>query len=260
MEGLVALEEQAKTTGCVRPESFTGRRVIQLLEKSGLEIREDEFVSLTARKLNGNPFALLVAIIISQNTTDKAAIKAYKRLNEMLGGRLTPEKIVELGQERIEEPLRPAGLSRQKARWIYEAARAIIDNGGERILTEKPPDELRQILLKIPGIGKKTVDVFMSQVRGEQVFAVDTHARRIAKRWCLEDTNNYDRISKAFSEFFKGEDLVKAHKLVIALGRKWCIARKPKCKECPLREICPYAVQHSSSTTKQEKNIGLSRK
>ncbi len=260
MEGLVALEEQAKTTGCVRPEGFTGRRVIQLLEKSGLEIREDEFVSLTARKLNGNPFALLVAIIISQNTTDKAAIKAYKQLNEMLGGRLTPEKIVELGQEHIEEPLRPAGLSRQKARWIYEAARAIIDNGGERILAEKPPDELRQILLKIPGIGKKTVDVFMSQVRGEQVFAVDTHARRIAKRWCLEDTNNYDRISKAFSEFFKGEDLVKAHKLVIALGRKWCIARKPKCKECPLREICPYAVQHSSSTTKQEKNIGLSRK
>ncbi len=254
------MKKQVEKFKCVKPEDFTGKRVIQLLEKSGLEIREDEFVSLTARKLNGNPFALLVAIIISQNTTDKAAIKAYKRLNEVLGGRVTPEKIVELGQERIEEPLRPAGLSKQKAKWIYEAAKAILDNGGERILTEKPPGELRQILLKIPGIGKKTVDVFLSQVRGEQVFAVDTHARRIAKRWCLEETNNYDRISKAFSKFFKGEDLVKAHKLIIALGRKWCIARKPKCEECPLREICPYAVRHLSSTTKQEKNTGQSRK
>jgi endonuclease-3 len=249
-----------KTIDCVKPEEFTGRKVVQLLEKSGLEIREDEFVSLTARKLNGNPFALLVAIIISQNTTDKAAIKAYKRLNTLLEGSVVPEKIIELGPEKIEESLRPAGLSKQKARWIYEAAKAIQSNGGERILIEKPTRELREILLNIPGIGNKTVDVFLSQLRGEQVFAVDTHARRIAKRWCLEKTDNYDKISRAFSEFFKGEDLVKAHKLVIALGRKWCTARNPRCMECPLREICPYAVQYLSSTTKQEKSTGQNKK
>jgi len=245
---------------CIKPEDFNGHKVIELLEKSGLEIREDEFVSLVSKKLNGNPFALLVAIILSQNTTDKAAIYAYTRLHKLLRGNITPDRIIELGPELIELPIRPAGLFIQKSKWIVEVAKRIKELGGEKILVELPPDELRKILKKMPGIGKKTLDVFLSQMRGDQVFAVDTHAKRIAQRWCLINSSSYKKISLTLTEFFKGEDLVKAHKLVIALGRKWCTARNPKCQECPLREICPYAAQRLLSTTKQEKNTGQNKK
>ncbi|MCE4614329.1 MAG: endonuclease III [Desulfurococcales archaeon] len=245
---------------CFKPEGFTGHKVIELLGKSGLEIREDEFVSLVSKKLNGNPFALLVAVILSQNTTDKAAIYAYTRLHKLLRGNITPKRVIELGPELIELPIRPAGLSSQKSKWIVEVAKCIQELGGEKILVELPPEELRRILKKMPGIGKKTLDVFLSQMRREKVFAVDTHAKRISQRWCLTKSNNYKKISRALTEFFEGEDLVRAHKLVIALGRKWCTARNPKCKECPLREICPYAAQHSLSTTKLEKSIGQSKK
>ncbi|MCE4606161.1 MAG: endonuclease III [Desulfurococcales archaeon] len=245
---------------CVIPEDFTGHKVIELLEEVGLEIREDEFVSLVSKKLNGNPFALLVAIILSQNTTDKAAIYAYTRLHKLLRGNITPDRMIELGPELIELPIRPAGLSGQKSKWIVEVAKRIKELGGEKILVELPPEELRKILKKMPGIGKKTLDVFLSQMRGEQVFAVDTHAKRIAQRWCLTNSSNYKEISLKLTEFFQGEDLVRAHKLVIALGRKWCTARNPKCRECPLREICPYAVRRLSSTTKRGKNTGQNKK
>ena len=245
---------------CRKPEELTGRKVIELLEKTGLKIREDDYVSLVSKKLDGNPFAFLVAIIISQNTTDKAAIRAYKRLHSLLRGRIIPEKVVSMGPELMELALNPAGLARQKSQTIYNAARRILELGGERILVETEPRKLKEILKSIPGIGEKTIDVYLSQMKGEKVFAVDTHARRVAHRWCLTTSNNYNTISQVLSDFFKGEDLVKAHKLLIALGRKWCRAKKPRCEECPLREICPYAARHLSYTTKQAKSTGQNKK
>ena len=245
---------------CVKPEGFTGRQVIDLLEKSGLEIREEDYVSLVSKKLDGNPFAFLIAIIISQNTTDKAAIRAYKRLHSLARGKIVPEKMVSLGPELIEFALHPAGLARQKSDSIYNISRKLIELGGEKVLSESDPKKLREILKSLPGIGDKTIDVYLSQMRGENVFAVDTHARRIAHRWCLTKSRSYRVISQVLTDFFKGEDLVKAHKLLIALGRKWCKAKKPRCEECPLREICPYAAQRLSYTTRQARSTGQNKK
>jgi endonuclease-3 len=73
------------------------------------------------------------------------------------------------------------------------------------------------------------------------VFAVDTHAMRIAKRWGLVgEKAGYDEVSKALLEFFGPEKAEEAHRLIIALGRRYCTARNPRCSECPLRDICPY--------------------
>ena len=221
-------------------ERATGREVYERLRRS-LRPRSDEYVVLVAAERDGNPYAVLAAIILSQNTSDKNSIRAYLRLRERLG-RVTPEKILELPEEELVELIRPAGLPRGKARALREAARRILEKGGERYLEEAPPEELRRFLLSIPGVGKKTADVFLSFYRKAPVFAVDTHALRIAKRWGLVgEKAGYDEASKALLEFFGPELAEEAHRLIIALGRRYCRARSPRCTECPLRDICPYA-------------------
>ena len=223
---------------------MTGTQILERLRKAGLTIDPRKYVSLVSKEKDGTPFAFLVAIILSQNTNDAASIKAYNRLRKTLGA-ITVEKILSTPPHVIEDAIRPAGLANQKTSRIIMAAQKIASLGGDKYLLEAPPQELRETLLSIPGIGRKTVDVFLSQLRGQQVFAVDTHAMRIARRWCLTKTKSYQEASRALAKLFQGEDLVYAHKMIIALGRQWCKARKPECGKCPLKDKCPYAVQHS---------------
>jgi len=214
---------------------------------AALKPRWDEYVVLVADREDGNPFAVLAAIILSQNTSDKNSIRAYLRLKERLG-RVTPQAVLSITEEELVELIRPAGLPRQKARAIREAARRILEAGGERVLEELPPGELRRFLLSIPGVGKKTADVFLSFYRKAPVFAVDTHAFRIAKRWGLVGPKaGYDDASRVLLEFFGPEKAEEAHRLIIALGRRYCTARSPRCSECPLRDICPHAAQARES-------------
>ena len=225
-------------------ERASGEEVFRRLS-SALKPRWDEYVVLVADRSDGNPFAVLAAIILSQNTSDKNSIRAYQRLRGRLG-RVTPEAILSLPEEELIEVIRPAGLPRQKARALREAARRILEAGGEKVLLEMPPEELRRFLLAIPGVGKKTADVFLSFYRKAPVFAVDTHALRIAKRWGLVGPKaGYDEASEALLRFFGPERAEEAHRLIIALGRRYCTARNPRCSECPLRDICPYAAQRA---------------
>ena len=220
-------------------EKASGKEVYKRLEES---INPDwrEYVVLVADKLDGDkhPFAILAAIILSQNTSDKNSIKAYYRLREIIG--VSPEAILEAPLDKLVEAIRPAGLPNQKARSLKEAAKRILEAGGEHILLEMPWEKLREFLLSIPGVGEKTADVFLSVKRRAPVFAVDTHAMRIAKRWGLVPPNaGYREVSRALLEFFGPEKSEEAHRLIIALGRKYCRARNPLCSECPLRDICP---------------------
>ncbi len=227
----------------------TGEEVYRRLA-AALKPRWDEYVVLVADREDGNPFAVLAAIILSQNTSDKNSIRAYLRLKERLG-KVTPQAVLSIPEEELIELIRPAGLPRQKARALREAARRILEAGGERVLEGLPPGELRRLLLSIPGVGKKTADVFLSFYRKAPVFAVDTHALRIAKRWGLVGPKaGYDEASRALLEFFGPERAEEAHRLIIALGRRYCTARNPRCSECPLRDICPHAAQAGEGSGK----------
>jgi len=220
-------------------ERASGRDVFERLRRS-LKPSWREYVVLVADRSDGNPFAVLAAIILSQNTSDKNSIRAYEALRKLLGGRVTPEALLSVPEKALEEAIRPAGLHKQKARTLREAARKILEAGGEKFLAETPPSELRRFLLSIPGVGKKTADVFLSFYRKAPVFAVDTHALRIAKRWGLVGPKaGYDEASRALLEFFGPEIAEEAHRLLIALGRQYCRARSPRCSECPLYDICP---------------------
>jgi endonuclease-3 len=244
-------------------ERAPGREVLEIL-KSVLRPDWREYVVLVADKLDGNPFAVLAAIILSQNTSDKNSIKAYMNFRKAIGVR--PEEVLSKSLEEVREAIRAAGLADQKAKAIVEAARLVTEKGGEEWLVKAPPEELRRELLRIRGIGKKTVDVFLSFYRGYGgVFAVDTHAARIAKRWGLVRENaSYEEISKALLDYFGPENSEEAHRLLIALGRRYCRAKRPLCDQCPLRELCPWphirsAPQQSRQQSRAGKR-GLSRK
>ena len=237
--------------GCPKSiaDVISGEKVFSMLKRS-INVDWREYVALVSDRLDRarHPFAVLVGIILSQNTNDRNSIKAYMLLREKIG--VSPEEILEASEERIAEAIRVAGLWRQKARALREAARSIIEAGGERVLLEKDWRELREMLLKIPGIGQKTVDVFLSLVRRAPVFAVDTHAFRIARRWGLVgERASYEETSRALLEFFGPERSEEAHRLLIALGRRFCKARNPLCSECPLRDYCPYYCRARSSAS-----------
>ncbi len=243
---------KASQSSCRRiSDCASGDEVFERLRRS-LNIDRSEYVVLVAEDMDGrkHPFAILVGIILSQNTNDRNSIKAYQELRRKIG--VTPEAILSASDEEIAEAIRVAGLARQKTRALKEAAKRILDAGGEKILLEMPWNKLREFLLSIPGVGKKTADVFLALVRHAPVFAVDTHAARIAKRWGLVgEKAGYDETSKALLEFFGPSRSEEAHRLLIALGRRYCKARNPLCSECPLRDICPYPRRGGSGSGRE---------
>ena len=220
---------------------MSGDEVFEALRRS-LRVDWRDYVALVAYNLDRDPFAVLAAIILSQNTSDKNSIKAYHRLREEVG--VTPEAILAVDEERLVEVIRAAGLPRQKARALKALARLVAERGGSGWLLREDPWRLREELLRLPGVGPKTVDVFLSIYKRAPVFAVDTHAARIAKRWGLVgEKAGYEEVSRALLEFFGAGRAEEAHRLLIALGRTYCRARNPRCWECPLREACPSAQQ-----------------
>ncbi|MEM0283738.1 MAG: endonuclease III [Sulfolobales archaeon] len=218
-------------------DRVSGSEILRILSEN-LMIDWKQYTALVAKRFSdGSLFPILVGVILSQNTNDRNSIKAYMLLRERIGVKI--EDILRASLEEIEELIKPAGLWKQKAEAIKRSAEVIRDLGGEEFLAREDPEKIRMKLLEIKGVGKKTVDVFLSVARRAPYFAVDTHAMRIALRWGLVKRRNYDEASKALREYFGSDNAEKAHQLLIALGRRYCRARKPLCSECFLKSICP---------------------
>ena len=202
--------------------------------KTFAEFEKNEFVVHFSK----SPFEILIAIILSQNTSDKNSIRAFINLKKSIG--LDPKNLCEASLEELERAIRIAGLYRQKSRIIKELACKVLfgELDLKRIL-KMPVDDARKALLTIKGIGYKTVDVFLA-IHGKKTMGVDTHARRIAIRWGLVRPDaTYEEVRNAFLNTFKDiKNYDDLHKMLITLGRKWCRARKPLCDKCPLNDLC----------------------
>ncbi len=218
-----------------------GKEILRRLQE-GLEFREDEFASLVASK-SGNPFEVLVATIISQNTNDKNTMKAMDRLKTLLG-RIDPESIEKIPLKKLEEILKPAGLYRQKAKVIKEVAYLLKDGRLDRILRAEDLEEARKALMSLPGVGPKTADVVLNLTSSKPTIAVDRHIARVSLRLGLVESNDYNSVREALMSLFDPKDYLKTHLLLIKLGRIYCRPKNPKCDECPLRDLCEYARKH----------------
>jgi len=200
--------------------------------KSSIKIDKKKFVV----DYVDNPFRVLVAIILSQNTNDKNAIRALSNLKQKVG--LSPKSIANADLGVIEEAIKPAGLQRQKARTIKNLSRNIVNGLDIESILKMDVLEARKRLLGIEGIGKKTADVFLA-IYGKRIMGVDTHAKRIARRLGITSSSSYDEIQRAYLSVFDFvDDFDYLHKLIISLGRKYCLAKSPRCDRCPISDLC----------------------
>ncbi|MCX8175983.1 MAG: endonuclease III [Candidatus Bathyarchaeota archaeon] len=194
-------------------------------------------------KINFNlndPFKLLVATILSQHTSDKNSIKAFKSLEEKIG--VKPEILAEKSVKEIGLAIRFAGLWKVKARRIKELSKIVLKkfNGDLLSLKNLPFKKVRELLLKLPGVGEKTADVFLVFALDKPVFPVDTHLFTLANRLKISGSKNYNNVKTAYEKLIPPGLRGKAHLLLLQLGKSYCTARKPKCDVCPISRLCPH--------------------
>ena len=180
---------------------------------------------------HGNPFQLVIAVLCSAQTTDKAVNLATRRFFPTV---TTPTDLVALGEEKLMEHIKTIGLFRNKAKNAVAAARQLIElHGGE------VPNN-RAALEALPGVGRKTANVVLNEAFGEHTFAVDTHVFRVANRMKLAPGKNVDEVERKLMKFTPPEFLRIAHHLLILHGRYTCVARNPKCGQCVVFDECEF--------------------
>ncbi len=179
----------------------------------------------------GNPFQLVIAVLCSAQTTDKAVNIATRRFFPTV---TTPADLVALGEEKLLEHIKTIGLFRNKAKNAVAAARQLIElHGGE------VPNN-RAALEALPGVGRKTANVVLNEAFGEHTFAVDTHVFRVTNRMKLAPGKNVDEVERKLMKFTPPEFLRIAHHLLILHGRYTCVARNPKCGQCVVFDECEF--------------------
>ena len=179
----------------------------------------------------GNPFELLVAVVLSAQATDKSVNLATRELFRHAN---TPGAVLGLGVAGLEHYIKRIGLYRTKARNIIAACHIILDaHGGEVPRT-------RDALEALPGVGRKTANVILNTAFGEPTIAVDTHIFRVANRTGIAPGKDVTAVEQKLLKFVPDEFKHDAHHWLILHGRYVCVARKPKCPECLIRDLCEF--------------------
>jgi len=177
-----------------------------------------------------DPFTLLVAVVLSAQTTD---VQVNKVTPALFARASTPKQLAAMSESEILNLIRSCGLAPGKARNIRKLAQTLVDEHGGNV--PKDIDELE----KLPGVGHKTASVVMSQAFGEPAFAVDTHIHRLAYRWGLSNGKNVEQTERDLKKIFPRPDWAKRHLQIIYFGREYCTARNHDFDACP---ICSWAA------------------
>jgi len=177
----------------------------------------------------GTPFELLVAVVLSAQATDKSVNKATETLFPA-----TPDKLVRLGVKGVEQYIQSIGLFRTKAKNVVALSKMILDQHCGAV------PQNREALEKLPGVGRKTANVVLNTAFGQPTVAVDTHIFRVANRTGLAPGKDVLSVEMKLLKFTPPEYLQNAHHWLILHGRYTCLARKPGCPQCVIRDLCEY--------------------
>jgi endonuclease-3 len=177
------------------------------------------------------PFELLVAVILSAQATDKGVNIATR---ELFKHAKTPAEVLALGVNGLERYIKSIGLYRMKAKNIIETCRRLIQEHGGKV-----PDN-REALENLPGVGRKTANVVLNVAFGQPTMAVDTHIFRVSNRTGIAAGKDPLEVEQRLIKFVPDEFKLYAHHWLILHGRYVCVARKPKCPGCLIRDLCEY--------------------
>jgi endonuclease III len=198
-----------------------------------------------------NPYTLLVAVVLSAQATDKGVNKATEPLFAHVD---TPEKMVALGEERLREAIRTIGLYRTKAKSVIALSQALIEKHGGDV----PRD--REQLEALPGVGRKTANVVLNVAFGEPTIAVDTHIFRVGNRTALAPGKTPREVEDRLEAVVPRQYKLHAHHWLILHGRYICIARKPRCPDCIVTDLCRYPAKTAPAGQAPEVEKAILRK
>ncbi|CVK19755.1 endonuclease III [Sporomusa sphaeroides] len=205
-------------------------RITKAIKQEMLALLEQYYSDTTTALNYTTAFELLIAVVLSAQCTDTRVniitARMFPRYN-------TPEKILELGQDGLEAAIRDCGLFRSKAKNILATCEILCREYGGQV-----PEKFED-LLKLPGVGRKTANVVISQLFGVPAIAVDTHVFRVANRLKLAMGDTPLAVEQGLMRAIPKEKWGDAHHWLIWHGRKVCKAAKPLCRDCFLQHLCP---------------------
>ena len=177
-----------------------------------------------------NDYELLIAIILSAQSTDKRVNMCtdvlYKKYNNL-------DKLYKADIKDIKEIIKPIGSFNKKSFYIKEVVKRLVEEYNYKVPTD------RKVLETFPGVGRKTVNVFLGEFYNYPAIAVDTHVERISKRLRIaKKDDNVLKVEKKLGKFYKKDEWAKRHLQMVLFGRYYCKAVKPLCKDCKLKNIC----------------------
>lgn len=195
-------------------------------------VKSFDLPSVSFLKVHGaTPFLILVSTIISLRTKDEVTLKAAKKLFEIAR---TPEEIISLGSDKIEQIIYPAGFYKTKAKTIVDISKDIITK-----FKGKVPDEIEE-LLKLKGVGRKTANLVLSVGYNKNAICVDTHVHRISNRLGYVKTKNADETEFALRDKLPTKYWIKYNDYLVAFGQNVCKPINPLCEICQFKKICTY--------------------
>ncbi|MBD2786053.1 endonuclease III [Xenorhabdus sp. DI] len=185
----------------------------------------------TTELVFNSPFELLISVLLSAQATDVSVNKATAKLYPVAN---TPQAILDLGVEGLKTYIKTIGLYNTKAENVIKTCRILL----EKHQGEVPED--RAALEALPGVGRKTANVVLNTAFGWPTIAVDTHIFRVSNRTQFAPGKNVDEVEKNLLKFVPSEFKVDCHHWLILHGRYTCIARKPRCGSCIIKDLCEY--------------------
>jgi endonuclease-3 len=194
------------------------------------------------KDVSSDPFKNLIITVLSQNTSETNCVRAYRGLAARF--EVKPEVLAEADLDDIREAIRSGGLYNVKSKRIKELSKVVLEKfkGDLTDTLALPKEEAKQRFMELPGIGDKTADVLLAAKHGyHEVFVVDTHMDRIAKRLGLvREDAKYVQIQEAIKYFIPRDKDDRVGGLFWLLAKYTCRAQRPKCHECPLIAMCDY--------------------
>jgi len=185
--------------------------------------------SPTTELESGNPYQLLVAVVLSAQATDVSVNIACRPLFEHIK---TPQEMVEFGEDSLRDAIKTIGLFNTKAKNVIALSQALIDRFGGDV------PRTREGLQSLPGVGRKTANVVLNTAFGEETFAVDTHVFRVSNRTGLAPGKSVDDVEAKLEKIVPQPFRRDAHHWLILHGRYVCTARLPDCRACAIHSVC----------------------
>ena len=178
-----------------------------------------------------NPFQLLIAVLLSAQATDKSVNQATRKL---FADHPTPKDMLALGEDKLAQYIRTIGLYKTKAKNVIATCNILVNQYNGDI------PQTREALEALPGVGRKTANVVLNTAFGQPTIAVDTHIFRVSNRTRIAPGKDVLQVEKALEKFISEPFKLNAHHWLILHGRYVCVARKPKCPQCGISDLCEY--------------------